>query len=361
MYFNLLPTTIVTQGARDALIFNLKKSEYFKIPGFLTGLLQQLKAKPVEEIILTYNSPDISRKINEFIKWLNSNNFGFFSEHRVPFTELNTHFDTSAITNSILEIDFDKGLNQDINNILEQLVNLGCQAIELRCLNNTGTTGLLRLLEIVENYDFKAIEVLIEQCHDLSKDEINKLCIKYVSITRLVIFNATISESFVLEKSNCIIYFSEKKTNLSKSCGLISELFFGTTQKQYIESKTHNSCLNRKITIAANGNIKNCPSMIESFGNIVNTKLAEALDKEEFKKYWHITKDHISVCRDCEFRQVCTDCRAYTEDPADKYSKPLKCGYDPYTGIWQEWSANALKQKAIDYYSLDKNSFQIPA
>jgi hypothetical protein len=34
------------------------------------------------------------------------------------------------------------------------------------------------------------------------------------------------------------------------------------------------------------------------------------------------------------------------------YSKPLKCGYNPYTCEWEEWSTNPLKQKAIDYYGM---------
>ncbi len=36
------------------------------------------------------------------------------------------------------------------------------------------------------------------------------------------------------------------------------------------------------------------------------------------------------------------------------YSKPLKCGYNPYTNVWEEWSINPLKQKAIDYYNMSK-------
>lgn len=60
-----------------------------------------------------------------------------------------------------------------------------------------------------------------------------------------------------------------------------------------------------------------------------------------------------TVCKDCEFRYICTDCRAYVEDPDDILSKPLKCGYNPYTGEWSEWSTNPLKQKAIDFYGMN--------
>ncbi len=98
----------------------------------------------------------------------------------------------------------------------------------------------------------------------------------------------------------------------------------------------------------------NCHSMKESYGNIRDTTLREALEKPDFKKYWNINKDQIKVCRDCEFRYICTDCRAYIEDPENIHSKPLKCGYSPYTCEREEWSTNPLKQKAIEHYGMQE-------
>ena len=77
------------------------------------------------------------------------------------------------------------------------------------------------------------------------------------------------------------------------------------------------------------------------------------LENSDLKKYWFINKDKISVCQDCEFRHVCTDCRAYIENPEDLYSKPLKCGYDPYANVWEDWTINPLKQSTIAYYNLE--------
>ena len=94
--------------------------------------------------------------------------------------------------------------------------------------------------------------------------------------------------------------------------------------------------------------------MSEVFGNIKDTTLKEAIEKPGFKKYWDINKDKIHVCKDCEFRYICTDCRAYVEDPEDILSKPLKCGYNPYTGEWSEWSSNPLKQRAIEFYGMEE-------
>lgn len=137
-----------------------------------------------------------------------------------------------------------------------------------------------------------------------------------------------------------------------KHCGIINDEYFYSNIKLFSESQHHNTCLNKKIAIDKNGNIKNCPSMSENFGNIKDTSLSEALNKNNFKKYWNITKDQIEICKDCEFRHICTDCRAYIEEPDNQYSKPLKCGYNPYTNEWSEWSTNPLKQKGIEAYGL---------
>ncbi len=76
----------------------------------------------------------------------------------------------------------------------------------------------------------------------------------------------------------------------------------------------------------------------KDFGDVESNSLKEAIDHKDFKKYWNINKDAIETCKDCEFRFVCTDCIAYTENPTKLSSKPLKCGYDPYTNEWTEWS-----------------------
>ena len=34
-------------------------------------------------------------------------------------------------------------------------------------------------------------------------------------------------------------------------------------------------------------------------------------------------------------------------------SKPLKCGYNPYTNEWADWSTNPLKQETIEYYGIE--------
>jgi SPASM domain peptide maturase of grasp-with-spasm system len=87
--------------------------------------------------------------------------------------------------------------------------------------------------------------------------------------------------------------------------------------------------------VDAEGNIKNCPAMERSFGNIKDTTLQEAIEKPGFKDLWFVHKDQIDVCKDCEFRHLCMDCRCFIKDPENIYSQPAKCTYNPYICKWQ--------------------------
>jgi SPASM domain peptide maturase of grasp-with-spasm system len=150
----------------------------------------------------------------------------------------------------------------------------------------------------------------------------------------------------------CKVFYIKEIITGANHCGRISTRYFVSNLNFFTESQHHNTCLNRKISIDQNGNIKNCPNMTKDYRNISSTTLQEALNHPDFKKYWNITKDKISVCKDCEFRHICTDCRAYIENPEDIYSKPLKCGYNPYTCEWEDWSTNPLKEKVIKHYGI---------
>ncbi len=154
------------------------------------------------------------------------------------------------------------------------------------------------------------------------------------------------------------VIFAKKNYTDFRFCGGVNIETFNTNLPKVLEAINHNSCLHKKISIDVDGNIRNCPSMPQSFGNMKDTTLEEALEHPDFKKYWNLTKDHIEVCKDCEFRYICTDCRAYTERTHENSegldtSKPLKCGYNPYTGKWEEWSTNPLKEKAIKFYGME--------
>jgi SPASM domain peptide maturase of grasp-with-spasm system len=158
-----------------------------------------------------------------------------------------------------------------------------------------------------------------------------------IRLSKLYIHSSPENKEKQLSKNNNLVpvFLSQEVIQNHNHCGYISPTYFDVNIDMYMESQQFNSCLNRKISIDTEGNIKNCPSMKKSFGNIQNTTLKEAIGIQGFKDTWSINKNQIEVCKDCEFRYMCTDCRAFIQDSINIYSQPAKCGYNPYIGLWK--------------------------
>ncbi len=96
--------------------------------------------------------------------------------------------------------------------------------------------------------------------------------------------------------------------------------------------KSGHNCFSNKIYISSDLNVYPC--VMERrlcHGNILRNDLMDVLNE----KIMCISKDNISVCKDCEYRYACFDCRP-NSIYNDIYAKPWYCTYDPYLGIWAD-------------------------
>ncbi|MCP5103000.1 MAG: hypothetical protein GY950_06465 [bacterium] len=67
-------------------------------------------------------------------------------------------------------------------------------------------------------------------------------------------------------------------------------------------------------------------------GNVKEIPLKDIINGE-LQKYWSLSRDKISVCKDCEYRFVCKDCRPVSYGPTGQLeAKDPNCLYDPYKG-----------------------------
>lgn len=154
-------------------------------------------------------------------------------------------------------------------------------------------------------------------------------CKKY-----LLIYNSEKENKVFSEINNRNIFLIKENFITPDNCGQVSPTFFNPSLSFISESKNCNSCLNKKVAIDENGLVKNCLSQKESYGFINEINLAKLLKNEQFKSFGNINKDTIEVCKDCEFRYICSDCRINTENSKNILSKPKYCNYDPYTNTW---------------------------
>lgn len=346
IHFVLFSNCLISRGAGRALLCDLQNEHFIFLPLALVSVLKKAQKTSVHRLLHQY--PDHVSYLQDFLHHLVESNYGFFTKEPQLFPKMNLEWKSpNTITNAILELNSNNLENG--KRALDALHDLGCIGVQCRFDAPVSLSALYDLFEGISDSRIRHIELMFPWYEDLDAAALDVFLKKHLRISFVLCFGASAPEySFTTAK----VIFSQKKQNTALYCGTVSELFFSPNLPTFTESQHHNSCLNRKISIDANGNIKNCPSMAQSFGNIKDTTLQEALDHPEFKKYWNITKDQIAVCKDCEFRYICTDCRAYLENPHDMYAKPLKCGYNPYTCEWEEWSTNPLKQQAIDFYGM---------
>jgi len=191
---------------------------------------------------------------------------------------------------------------------------------------------ILYLFQILDHFEIDNLELLVHiPTVNLQKlQDLVETCQFYIDMH---VLEANFEERFQNQKVT--INPVHGTLDFLTSCGKINKDYFDSTSEGIRESKDHNSCLRGKISIDINGQIKNCPSMITSFGHFEETNFDEVISNPSFNKQWNINKDSISVCRDCEYRYVCTDCRAFTES-GELFGKPLKCRYNPYKGVWED-------------------------
>jgi len=347
-YFILFSNCMPVAGLKNAIICDLQNGVYLPIPNLLFEVLSvNRKNKFSVEALKKYYENKLDSGIDAYIRYLIEKGFGAVVESPDNFPDLSMKWDfPGQISNAIIEVspDIEMAIYADLFN---QLTELGCFALEMRIYERTGIEKLTKIIEYTDQSSLRYILLLVTYDENIDPETYELLMKEHPRVAYIAVFYTPEAGAVNLDK---VRFLNEKLDR--RQCGLIGKDYFTMNIRFFSEAIQHNSCLNRKIAVDADGNIKNCPSMAPSFGNIKNTKLQDALDQPEFKQYWHMSKDQINICRNCEFRYICTDCRAYLENPEEKNAKPLKCGYDPSTGEWEEWSTHPLKQQAMDYYGM---------
>ncbi|MEZ7528178.1 grasp-with-spasm system SPASM domain peptide maturase [Cloacibacterium normanense] len=353
-YFNLFSNILVTKGATRILISDLQRDTSELMPLELDEIIEELKNNSIENIIESYDE-DSKQLFEEYLDFLLGKEYGFISNNdwdwNLPPISFEFH-DPSKISNIFIELDNISILEK----IKESIEILEIKHLVIYCKKHLSFEEIKQIDKYFETSVLSGIELFLHYHEEINLEFIEKLNLETGRIYSLVFYNCKKNPFKPKDKYRFVVNFIKQEVKIN-SCGKVDLKYFNTNLPKILEAINHNSCLHKKIAIDINGNIKNCPAMQQSFGNIKDTTLEEALNQKYFKKYWNLTKDNIEVCKDCEFRYICTDCRAYTEQTHKNKlgldtSKPLKCGYNPFTGEWEEWSNNPLKETAINFYGM---------
>jgi SPASM domain peptide maturase of grasp-with-spasm system len=332
-YFSLYANCIPVKGALRSVLYDLQLNRYRFIPNLLYDILIDNPKQKVKAIKKRYKG-QFNKGIDLFFDQLTKENFGFYSESVDNFPKLDLAWESPLkITNSI--IDIGETTSYDHLKVLNQLSKINCEGLQIRIFKTVSIEFLNLMLDTLVHSSFIYIEIILKSSRFCSTSKLNEILKKHARVRIIYIYNS--KEKKIIRPDGLaigsLVYLKENIPN-ELHCGVINETYFNTNIELFTESLHYNNCLNKKISVDVNGNIKNCPSMKSSYGNVNSSSIETAIALARFKDLWFIKKDEIDVCKDCEFRYMCTDCRAYIEDENNTFSKPKKCTYDPYKGAW---------------------------
>lgn len=362
-YLHLHADCIPVKGAVRSAICDLTRNELVFFPSAYYEVLEYLTSDKIGTLLQALTCEEEQRLITGFIDFLDQNELICFVKDPAMFPPIALLWDMPAIIqNAVVDVD---AIAHDFDKIFRDLDDLGCQFVQIRVFSDLlQLDDLYRILSFSYHKSVQGVELILKYDPQLSDQAYIGLMEDQAIISSLTLHSAP--QDRVLEVDyGCDqeagryiqkqIQLLTQQVDSQAHCGLITlKTLSAPAVNSFFEARLYNGCLNRKVSVDALGQIKNCPSMQQSYGNIQDTGLHQAIESAGFQQAWHITKDQIATCRDCEFRYLCSDCRAYVEHPRDPYSKPLKCGYNPYTTEWEEWSQHPLKQETITYYGLQE-------
>ena len=328
-YFSLLPSTLITIGVKKSCVVDIEKSFYCQIPNTMAIFFKAKRKFDIEKELKSLNNEE-KEIFEDYISFLTNHNFGMIHDSKKiafrHFKETDLYISPFSLESMII----DANSKEDLLYYLSFLPNTQItNHLQLRLFFCPEYSFLLLL---AQKLDYLRLELIIQNNSAIKDSDYQVLLSKYSStISKIVVMSATQN---MISENKKLFYTTEKLTG-SNQCGKIRKSMFMTNIESFLISCSGNSCLFKKISIDSLGYIKNCPSMKKSYGHISEVKLEDVLINEEFKKYWYIQKIDIDVCRVCEFRDICTDCRAFIKDPNNVFSQPKKCDYNPYIAKWK--------------------------
>jgi len=361
-YINLYADCFAVRGASKSAIYDLTRQEIVRFPSAYLDILEEAQKHTVGGVLAQAEDEQTRQSMVEFFELLMQKEFVNLSTSPTVWPRIREIWDSpSHIQNAIIDI---KDKAHDFESLFKQLDSLGCEIIQIRCFTNLHSLDeMQRIVSLASHTSVQGVELLLKYDPRYSDEAYVRFMESVPLVSSLTIYSSPVDREMVTtfgggnESEASIVkklFLVKDRITSEHHCGVIHAGNVNPpTAALFFENRLYNGCLNRKISIDAEGLIKNCPSMRVSYGHHTQTSLSNVAMDDGFRKAWHIKKDMIKQCRDCEFRYACTDCRAYLEDPQDPFSKPLKCGYDPYNGTWDNWDRNRAEKWVITHYGLE--------
>ncbi len=297
------------------------------------SIIDDLSKRKIKKVILIGGEPSIYRDVDDIIRYLTKKNIDtiLFTNATLLSDELkqtiidhNVYLKVSIYGNDAQTHDGITMVNGSFHRVISNVKELLKEGVKVEA----------SIIAMKENQD--NIEKTIQFVRN-----IGMIYYRY-DVIRQVFGghqnNHLPSSQFLTDKT----YYQKPRFNISK--------------QRFIDGMSRNTCWYGKLAISDNGEVLPCVFARNiSYGNIKEEGLANILAGEKLKSYWHFTFSEVDVCKDCEYRFACKDCRPVAMGiDGNLYAKNPKCLYDPFTGQWNK--LKSMKELPNVIHDLNKGT-----
>jgi radical SAM protein with 4Fe4S-binding SPASM domain len=106
------------------------------------------------------------------------------------------------------------------------------------------------------------------------------------------------------------------------------------------------TCWSGKLAVDSRGSVYPCIfDREDALGDLSRQSLGEVISSSAVHRLWSLHLGEVEICRDCEFRFACRDCRAIARTSRGSIaSRTPRCTYDPYAGEWGEGTGRQVEE-----------------
>lgn len=333
-YFRLFPSCRLVNGDQLSVIADLDRGRMIDIPNLMLEVFQHnQKEKLTVNQLKGCFEHKYDEGIDRIIDFLLKEKLGFFTYDPGLFEDIDLNFEIPySINNAIIE--YAPNSPFQLETIISVLNEHGCQAIELRFLENHSEATINEVLAKSSCMRIKKIDLFLKYTENTNVELFPRsLFGNYPRIGSIVFYsspkNMVRSERFYnrfisLTSTNLeLLKLTEKKSRHSFVCNLTA----------FTEAQSFNLGLNKKLSINRFGKIKNYLSHNAEYGDASKENILMYLQNVEILKTWSISNDEIEICKACQYRYGCVDNSAIVSRNG-KFFKDQFCNYDPFQNKW---------------------------
>ncbi|NME72841.1 hypothetical protein [Flammeovirga aprica] len=281
-YLNIYAFCKVVKGKEKSVICDLHRGNIKFIPNEMYSILEELEVNSIGYILNKYTEEVDA--INSYIDFVLKNNFGFISNEKEVFVEIENKFETpEIINNAIIEYGFEA---YSLLKLVDNLNKLNTKFIELRLtkFSSNNLYELRKVLYYLSTSSVRNISILLPYDRD-AHDSIVSLKEQYPIINKMVFygFSEDVTEGDILYTTK----------NITQINGYNKENTIVNCIEFYYESLKYNTYYNKKISIDKAGNIKNCIKNDTVFGNVNTDNILDVISTKSFQELWTANNDKI--------------------------------------------------------------------